>query len=254
MPRTRERPTEQEVGCYVYGVVPADETVEGLLGVDDQEVHYVVEDGVAVAVSPIVLERTTGRRAELLAHNRVVEQLAAAGTVVPVQFGSVMVDEDAVRDDLLADTARLTAVLERLSGLVQLNLRATYVEQEVLAEVVESDPVVADLRERTRDLPTDAPHPDLVRLGERIAQALADFGERDRDTVLRQVAPLAVARRERASGAYDPLDVALLVARSQVEEVEAELEALAEALHPRVRLRLVGPVAPYDFVEDLSWA
>jgi hypothetical protein len=253
MAETRERPTEQEVGCYVYGVVPADATVEGLVGIDDEAVHYVAGDGVAVAVSPIVLERTTGRRAELLAHNRVIEALATAGAVVPVQFGSVMADEEAVREDLLGDAPRFAAVLERLDGLVQLNLRATYVEEQVLAEVVEADPVVADLRERTRDLPSDAPHPDLVRLGERIAQTLADFGERDRDIVLRQVAPLAVARRERASGPYDPLDVALLVERDRVGEVEAELEATAEALHPRVRLRLVGPVAPYDFVED-GWA
>ena len=33
------------------------------------------------------------------------------------------------------------------------------------------------------------------------------------------------------------------------EEFEDTLEGLAEAVHERIRLRLTGPVAPYDFVE-----
>ena len=37
------------------------------------------------------------------------------------------------------------------------------------------------------------------------------------------------------------------------EEFEDVLEGLAEALHERVRLRLVGPLAPYDFVEEPGW-
>ena len=34
---------------------------------------------------------------------------------------------------------------------------------------------------------------------------------------------------------------------------DGQLEGLAEAVHERLRLRLVGPVAPYDFVGGQSW-
>jgi Gas vesicle synthesis protein GvpL/GvpF len=44
------------------------------------------------------------------------------------------------------------------------------------------------------------------------------------------------------------------VRRDRVDALEEELEVMAEALHERIRLRLVGPVAPYDFVEDGPWA
>jgi hypothetical protein len=243
-----------ETGCYVYGVVPTGAVVEGVLGVDDEPVHLVDAGEVAVVVSPLALDRPPARRAELLAHSRVVDALAAAGPVVPVRFGSVVLDEEAALDEVLSDGRDLVALLERLRHVVQLNLRATYVEEQVLAEVVESDPVVAELRRRTRDLPAGTMHPDLVRLGERVSMALDQVREHDRGALLAEVEPLAEAVRVRQVGGTDGLlDVALLVEREHLVAFEERLEDLAAEVHPRVRLRLVGPVPPYDFVEDRSW-
>ena len=254
MPEALTQQPVQGTGCYVYAVVPAGTDPDGLLGVDDQEVHLVEAGDVAVAVSPLDLDRPPGRRAELLAHSRVVDGLAARGPVVPVRFGSVVLDEDAAVDEVLSDDRDLVALLERLAQVAQLNLRASYVEEEVLAEVVGSDPVVADLRERTRDLPPGTMHPDLVRLGERVSKALDRVREHDRAELLGEVEPLTQALRVRQVGGTDGLlDVALLVDREHLVAVEERLEELAEAVHPRIRLRLVGPVPPYDFVEDRSW-
>src|SRR6478609_8958218 len=73
-------------GLYVYGVVPEDAAVpDDLRGLDDSEVQLVQADGLAAAVGEVVLDRPPGRRADLLAHSRVVDALADAGVVVPVQ-------------------------------------------------------------------------------------------------------------------------------------------------------------------------
>ena len=125
--------TSRQVGCYVYGVVPAGAEVDGLLGVDDQEVSFVDAGDVAVAVSPLDLDRPPARRAELMAHSRVVDALADAGPVVPVRFGSVALDEESAVEEVLADDRDLVVLLQRLAEVVQLNLRATYVEEQVLA-------------------------------------------------------------------------------------------------------------------------
>jgi hypothetical protein len=244
----------RETGCYVYAVVPVGADVTGILGVDDRDVRLVEAGEVAVVVSDLDLDRPPARRKELLAHSRVVDALAAAGPVVPVRFGSVVLDDAAAVEDTVADDPDLADLLRRLATVVQLNLRATYAEEHVLAEVVESDPVVADLRERTRDLPPGTMHPDLVRLGERVSHALDGMREHDRAHLLEQVTPLAEAVNARPTGGTDGLlDAALLIDREHLVAVEERLEELAEAVHPRVRLRLVGPVPPYDFVEDRSW-
>ena len=242
--------TDVEVGCYVYGVVLADADLPTLTGIDGAEVEYVERDGIAAAVGEIAIDRPPGRRKDLLAHSEVVDALVKAGPVVPVQFGSVLADRDSVVHDLLqVDHDYFAGLLDDVRGRVQLNLRATYVEEQVLAEVVQEHPAIAELRERTRDLPSGTMHPDLVRLGEMVSKVMEQRRGEDADVVLDVVRPLIVAEADRAGGGIDHLlEVALLVEEDRVQELEDRLEELAEAVHERIRLRLTGPVAPYDFV------
>jgi hypothetical protein len=184
-----------------------------------------------------------------------VDTLAASETVVPVQFGTVLEDDRDVVTGLLAgDQERYAALLERLQGMAQLNLRASYVSEQVLAEVVREDPVVAELRRRTRHLPEGAVHPDLVRLGEAVAGAMETKRADDTAMLLEFVAPYAADQVVRPGlGLEHVVDVALLVSRAEVGTLEEALEGLAAEVHERIRLRLVGPVAPYDFVGGASW-
>lgn len=243
-------------GYYVYGVVPADHPgAPSLRGIDDAEVEYVEHEDLAAAVAAVALERPPGRRAELMAHSAVLDALAAAGPVVPVQFGSVLEDVDSVVDDLLArHHDRFSRLLDRLRGTRQFTLRATYVQDVVLAEVVASRPDIAELRRRTRDLPEGAVHPDLVRLGELVSGALEAKRGDDVADLMEVVRSVALAEADRGGGGVAHLlDVALLVEDARVSELEARLETLAEAVHERIHLELRGPMAPFDFVEEDRW-
>jgi hypothetical protein len=114
--------------------------------------------------------------------------------------------------------------------------------------------VVAELRRRTRGLPEGAVHPDLVRLGEAVSGAMETKRRDDSAMLLDFVAPYAADTVVWPGRDLEHVvDVALLVTRDRVGEVEEALEDLAAELHERIRLRLVGPVAPYDFVDGPSW-
>lgn len=243
-----------DTGFYFYGVVAPGSDVAGLTGLDEMEVELVEHGDLAAVVSRLPLERPPGRSAELVAHAHVVDNLAAVTTVVPAQFGLVLpLDlQEVVR--VLDDSADgFRAALERLEGCLQLNLRATYVSEQVLTELVQQDPEVAELRRRTKDLPAGTPHPDLVRLGEAVSRGLTRKRLEDGDAVLHVVLPYVVGHLARPGGEYDVCDLALLVRRDRADALEKELEVMSEAIHERVRVRLVGPVAPYDFVEDGPW-
>lgn len=242
---------DQQTGLFVYGVTAAHTVLpSGLTGLDGAPVRLVRHGPVAAVVGEIALDRPPGRRAELVAYSAVLDALTAAGPVAPVQFGSVLADDASVVDDLLAPQVELfEQVLGEVAGRSQLNLRVTYVEPVVLAEVVAADPEVRALRERTRDLPEDAGYADRVRLGELVARGVEERREADAEALLEQVLPHAAAYSLRAgAGLEHVLDVALLVDDEQRPALEEHLEGLAEAVHERMRLRLVGPTAPYDFV------
>jgi hypothetical protein len=241
---------------YVYGVVHGeDRPPRGLSGLDDQPVELVGDGPLRAAVAHVAIDRPPGRRKDLVAHSQVVDALAAAGPVVPVQFGSMVADVAEVQQLLDARADTFLELLESLQGREQLTLRASYREEAVLAEVVAADPEIAALRERTKDLPEEVAYPERVRLGELVARAMERKREEDTDVLLDAVLPYVDAHVLRpGTGVEHVMDVALLVDRSRTSELEEHLEGLAEAVHERIRLRLVGPMAPYDFVGDDPWA
>lgn len=243
----------EHLACYVYGIVPASSSglPEGVTGVDGAPVELVPHGDLAAAVAVITVERPPGRRADLVAHSEVLDALAAVGPVVPVQFGSVMPNRQAVVEEVLVpEEDRFRHLLSELSGRAQYNLKATYHEPVVLAEIVAEQPEVAELRERTRDMPEEVSYADRVRLGELVAKAMETKRELDGQVVLDAVLPHCAAYRLRSGSGVDHLlDAAFLVDDDQRAAFEDTLESLAEGMHERARLRLLGPLAAYDFVE-----
>lgn len=242
----------EHLGLYVYGVV---ETVRDLQdadlsGLDEAPVVLVESGDVAAAVSVVTLDRPPGRKRDLVAHSTVLDTLAGSGPVVPVQFGTVLPSAADVRAELLESREdELLAMLEELSGRQQFTVRGRYNEHAVLAEVVAENPDVADLRERTQGLPEGSPHGDRVRLGELVAHALEVKREQDAAIVMDAVLPHVASYAARDGATVDHMmEVAFLVEEERREAFEDALEAVAEAMHERVRLQLLGPMAPYDFV------
>ncbi|MDQ4055220.1 MAG: GvpL/GvpF family gas vesicle protein [Actinomycetota bacterium] len=242
------------VGLCVYGVVAAaeDRVPEGLTGIDDAQVQLVELEDIAAVTADVRLDRPAGRRADLVAYSSVLDALSTSGPVVPVRFGSVLPDAQAVVADVLAPQADFfRELLAQLEGRAQFNLRADYDEPTILAEIVASDRTVAALRERTRGLSEEAAYADRVRLGELVAQALEHKREIDTEVLMDAIVPFTVDQRlTPGTGLEQVMSVAVLVDDEQREQFEEQLEALAEVVHERIRLSLVGPVPPYDFVGD----
>jgi hypothetical protein len=244
-------PGDVGLGCYLYGIVAADVVVPAdLKGLHDQAVSLVPYADVAAVTSLLDSEQTLAGREELMAHSRVLDALATLGPVIPVRFGSVLQDQDAVRTDLLEPGHdRYHAMLDDLAGQTQFVVRARYDEEQILTEVVAENPEIAQLRAATRDSPDDASYGDRVRLGELVARALEAKSADDGQTLLTELERHAAAVNIRESAGLDRLlDVALLVEDSRREEFEEAVEELAMAFAGRAHLKLIGPTAPYDFV------
>jgi len=243
--------TRQETALFVYAVVTGErELADGLTGVDGAPLELVPYGSVAAVVSSMFADRPPGRRADLTAYSAVIEKLAQDGSVAPMRFGTVVPDHDVLVTDLLGPRAdELAQQLAELEGRTQYHLRVTYVEESVLAEIAEADPRVRELREATRALPEDASVGDRIRLGELVTRSWEQWAQADADRILSELVPmLATYRVRREPGLSTVLDLALLVDDERSKEVEDRLEAMAAEAAGRIRFRLAGPMAPYDFV------
>lgn len=246
--------------CYVYGIVPEGTRLpEGLRGVGDPagEVTVVRHGRLAAIVSEVPADRPLGTRDDLLAHERVLDMVAAEAPVLPMRFGAVLTDVEAAAEELLAPHHdHFASALFELAGSAQFTVKGRYVRDTVLREVLAEEPEVARLREALRDLPEEAGYYDRIRLGELIAHAFARKRETDAQTLLDTLTPHAVAVSvHEPPGEEGVVDVSFLVDHERQPRFERALEELGQRWDGRVRLRLLGPIAPYDFVGgDDAWA
>jgi hypothetical protein len=238
---------------YVYGLVSAGtELPPDLDGLGPSgQVSTITHERVAAIVSDVPTDRPLGTRDDLIAHERVLDTIAQRSSVLPMRFPAVVEEQGIVQELLAPHQARFIETLARMDGLVQYTLKGRYEQDPVLREITESDEEIRTLREQVRELPEDASYYDRIRLGELVVDAMKQRREADGTEVLERLQPLVVDVSIRALGAPDEVvNVAYLVERDRVKEFDDAVENIGRNLAGRVRFRLVGPLAPYDFVRE----
>jgi Gas vesicle synthesis protein GvpL/GvpF len=237
-------------GTYAYGAIrSADARPVRERGVLGGEVRFVERDGLAVIASDVE-GAVPARRADLLAHLAVLEELAGEATVLPMRFGTVFdTDDEAVLELLVRRRDVLDRLFEDLEGTVELSVKAIYDEDAVMGEIVAERPDIARLSRRTRGLPEDATYFERIRLGELVAQALQRKREADGEAVIRRLTPFALDVVVGAPTMERMLvSASFLVRRERVDEFARAVGDLERDHGERMRFRLTGPLPPYSFV------
>ncbi|GAB3975816.1 GvpL/GvpF family gas vesicle protein [Actinoallomurus acanthiterrae] len=249
--QTQDAQEERAVGCYVYGILPGDvEVSPDAHGLRDSDVGLVRHGRIAALVSEIRTGSPIGRPEDLTAHQRLLDEAAVEVPVLPLRFGAVLTSREAVEDELLAaNHDQFLAALNAMEGRVEYVLKGRYEERAVLREILAQVPEAARLREEIRDRPEELTRDARIRLGEVINQAIS--AKRDADT---RQAVQALSGHTAANVLREPthredaVQAAFLVETSQRQRFEKAVEELAREWRGRVSLRLLGPMAPYDFV------
>lgn len=227
---------------YVYGVVPTEDSWQpsGFEGVHGEPVRRIDGEQVAALVSDVD-DEVLGRRRELLAHTRVLEEAISRGAVVPAQFGTIAPSDAAVVADLLeARGAAIAEQLDAITDLVEVRVSASYVEEQVLAEVVARQPHLKDAAAGGVDA--------RMAVGRHVVEAIDEQRQRDAAALRQRLDPLAVdVLQQEARTDLDLVDLAFLVRRHTLEDFDAAVAEATRPLTQRARVRYVGPMPPASF-------
>ncbi|GAA4139659.1 GvpL/GvpF family gas vesicle protein [Leifsonia shinshuensis] len=238
---------------YVYGIVRAGTPAPTLPGVDGEAVGLLTSGEVAVLVTPVAVPGELATPENLLAHSRILDQVAAEHAVLPMAFGTVVPDPDAILNDVLPRMHdEYLAGLQRIEGAAQFTVSARYVEDAVLAEVIDEDPDIARLREATKGRSEDEAHYELIELGRLVSDALARKAAVDARAIAERLTPVTRESLVRdSSRSEDVVEFVALVDREAQPGFERAVESLAAESAGRILFRLLGPQAPYDFVGEV---
>ncbi|HEX5939298.1 MAG TPA: GvpL/GvpF family gas vesicle protein [Dehalococcoidia bacterium] len=237
------------MALHVYGVVPAATPLpDGLHGRQEARLRLVVHGDIAAIASEVEADARV-RRDDLLAHARVLETLAEGVTVLPMQFGVIVEnDEEVARNILEAGEISLASLLKSFDGLVQLTVKAYHDEDQALRDLLRERPEIRTLRDQIASAPTS--YQSQIRLGEAIAVGLGDLAGADAAMLNEELSGLAerIVLQE-ASGRNQVLDAALLVKRDARTRTDEGIARLSRTLPDRLQLRYIGPQPPYSFID-----
>ncbi|MEU3468984.1 GvpL/GvpF family gas vesicle protein [Streptomyces sp. NPDC048387] len=237
------------MSTYVYGITRASQqlpdTIEGI-GEPPLPVRTVRAGELVALVSDAPAELKAKRR-DLLAHQRVVIQAQAGGPVLPMRFGGVSPDDEAVGAVLSEHHDAYVERLTVLTGRDEYNVKANHDEDAVLYAVLAADPEL-----RARHLANRASgggtHEEKLAFGELVARAVSERERTDAELIERTLAPLAEGVRRGPEGTGWLANYSFLVDRERREEFLAAVRGLHEQ-HEHLQIQATGPLPPYSFAE-----
>ncbi|MGW3119463.1 GvpL/GvpF family gas vesicle protein [Streptomyces sp. NPDC001107] len=238
------------MSTYVYGITASSHPAlpEELSGVGDPPRPVrVLEEGDLAAVVSDAPEGLRPKRKDLLAHQSVLAEAGAAGPVLPMRFGSVAPDDDAVTGVLAERADHYKERLRALEGKVEYNVKATHQEEAVLHRVMSENAEIRAMTEANRKAGGGS-YEQRLQLGEMVVAAVKAREAEDAAEVQSALEPMAAAVSAGPESTGWLLNVSFLVGRDSAESFLAEVEQVRKT-HPHIELRVNGPLPPYSFVE-----
>jgi Gas vesicle synthesis protein GvpL/GvpF len=243
---TQAQETQETSTVYVYGIV-RDGAVRKVKteGVGGGIVEQLERDGLAALVTALPTTELRVKRRDLDRHLRVLEEVCETATVVPCSFATVAASDEIANGLLVDRRGELLSALDSLDGKIQMNVKAVYAEEELLRDIVATNPEVAGLRASTKAGRQAGYHVE-VQLGEVVAAAVADRRQRDAERLVRELAASAadVVVDEPGPTAFKG---SFLVSRASLSRFDKEVEAIARREQPLLQFEVIGPLPPTAF-------
>jgi Gas vesicle synthesis protein GvpL/GvpF len=248
-----ETHSNAKTGSYVYGILPGDvELNADIDGVGDPpgKVRLVRSGDLAALVSEVDLSRPLGSPEDLQAHQEILDSVIADSPVLPLRFGAVLTNEDAVTAELLEPNQdEFAEALERLDGRVEYVVKGRFAEKAILEEILSQNSQAAQLADQIRGADPDATRELRIQLGEIINNAVGQ--EREEGTRL-----LVSAMQDHCDASLvrdpthelDAVNVAFLIDANEADELERVVDDMGSRWEGLVQLRVLGPMAAYDFI------
>ena len=244
---------QAETAVYIYGILPGDVAFEEQptgVGTPPSPVRLVHYRDIAALVSDVDVSNPLGTPDDLLIHEELLDTSATAVPVLPLRFGAVVTNEDVVTDEFLKPYYdEFNEALQELEGYQEYIVRGRYDQKAILREILAEDPQAAALSEQIRGADPDASREGQIQLGQLISERLTDKRALDTQRLGDTLADLVSMSAVRPPGDdLEAVHAAFLVKTTEADQVVSAAQELAADWEGRIDLRVIGPVAAYDFV------
>ena len=248
--KTGARSPARGGGKYIiYAFVAAPSGDRGGIGVDGERVFAISRGKVAAVVSATTAKRLRPERRHLEAHNRVIRQLLADGTVLPLAFGAAAGSQQSVQRILERNAEELAAQLDRLAQKIEMGLRVVWDVPNIFDYFVQTHPELRAARDRLLGQRRTPAQDDKIEVGRMFDRILNEDREKYSDMVENELSGTCLDfKRNRCRNEQELTNLACLIRRDNQPAFEAAVLRAAQLFDNSFAFDYNGPWAPYSFV------
>ena len=252
----------QHPGTYIYCVTRAqaldtpgsDAQVLDVPGLGGEPVRAVKYSDLAAVVSDSPFDDYDVTRENLTTHEQVVERVMQQADVLPVSFGTVATDDQAVQQVLLEAAAKdLHQALDVVHGRFELWVKVIWEKDRLFAELSAEDESIRALHDQIAAATPEETYDERTQLGELISTGIERKRDQEAAAVLSALHPLAADVRVNENYAdLMVLNASFLVDKQQIPAFEDRVRTLGQEQAGRLIVQYTGPLPPYNFVSIVA--
>lgn len=248
-------------GKYIYAIIAAAEprefTTLGIGGMGNR-VYSLHQNGLAAVVSDSPIVKYPVSRDNMMAHQRVLEEVMKESTLLPVRFCTIAEDENKIKQKLLKPRCQeFTDLLAQMRGKTEVGVRAFWTSADgIFAEIVAENEKIGQLKKGIEaEKSAQKVYAGKIKIGEMIKRVLEEKKQTEAQALLSALTPLCVDLREhKVYGDQNFFNAAFLVEKTKQAEFDEKMNELEKKLDQRTKLKYFGPVPPCNFVEvAVTW-
>lgn len=244
----------EKEGKYIYCIIGTrQERNFGPIGIGGRgdDVLTIGYENLGMVVSNCPVARLVVNRENMLAHERVIEEVMKEFTVLPVRFGTIAASADEIRNLLDRRHKEFKNLLRDMDHKVELGVKAMWRNMEcIFREIVEENEDIRGLKKEIQNETDKKNIQDKMEVGRMVELALAKKKEKEAERLLDVLRRISVEYRlNKTIGDEMFMNASFLVDKGREKEFDNTMDDLSEAYHDRVSFLYAGPLPPYNFVD-----
>ncbi|MBI5400402.1 GvpL/GvpF family gas vesicle protein [Candidatus Saganbacteria bacterium] len=244
----------EKEGKYIYCVIGTKgERNFGAIGLGESgaEVLTIGYDDLSMVVSNHPLNKVTISRANMLAHEKVIEKVMEEyDAVLPVRFGTIAASVEEIRNLLDRRRREFTDVLRAMNHKVELGVKGLWMDRPaIFQEITEENKNIKKLKAELQAQKGKKDIQAAMSVGKMVAEELEAKREKEAQAVVDELKGTAVDYKlNKTIGDEMFINAVFLVDKGREKEFDNIMEELGNKHKSRVRFMYAGPLPPYNFV------
>jgi len=245
------------MGKYIYGIINSDteqffgfyEINEnfrvGIYAIPYQDISAVVSDSEIIDYTHMFKDVLAQ---ELIKHQKAIEKIMPEYEIIPVRLGTIVSDENEVREILHKGYKIIKDVFEKITDKIEIDLTASWSNFGLILKEAGEEKEIREFKESLSGNPNGVTVDDQMKVGFMVKKAL----DKRRDGYAKEIENTlkAISQDYQAHQVMDDkmiINSAFLIDKTRREDFEGEVEELNIKFNEILNFRCIGPLPPYSF-------